>query len=124
MEISEFLRGWGWALAIGLNLFIAWVGWTFRSHFVTRDRLAQVIDGLAEQSREHDIRLTRVEEQLKAAPSHADLARLHDRLDQIYKDVSQQGQVLASVDSTARALARSLDMLNEHHLHRARETAQ
>lgn len=33
----EALRAWGWLLSIATSGFIAWVGWTLRKKFVTRE---------------------------------------------------------------------------------------
>lgn len=40
----EALRAWGWLLSIATSGFIAWVGWTLRKKFVTREDFAAHIE--------------------------------------------------------------------------------
>lgn len=136
MEVVEFLRAWGWALAIAANLLTGWIGWSLRRQFVTRSdhersvkernealaslreavqargreidgSIARAMERLVEQDRLAESRLTRVEEQLRAAPSHADLSRIHERLDKIADVTGRLEGALQPLDRLLGLLTRA-----------------
>lgn len=139
MGLEELAR-WGWLISLLLTSLLAWLGWSARRMFVSHEHhaatvrdlrseiaavehrwrvdLADALRGIHTGLRDMTDRQTRVEERLQAAPSHADLTRLHERLDAIAAEVGRVGESLAGVAATAKALERSLHLLNEHHLSR------
>lgn len=145
MSGLDELSRWGWLISLLLTGLLAWLGWSARRMFVSYDHhessvrdlrseitavehrsraeLAEAIKSIDTGLRTMADRQTRVEERLQAAPSHADLTRLHERLDGIATDVGRVGESLAGVAATAKALERSLHLLNEYHLSHRRETA-
>lgn len=47
MALPELLGAYGWAAAIVANLVIAWIGWSLRHHFVTREYHATALEEVA-----------------------------------------------------------------------------
>jgi hypothetical protein len=52
MTFHELLGTYGWAAAIVANLVIAWVGWSLRHHFVTREDHATALEEVARRHRD------------------------------------------------------------------------
>jgi len=52
-------------------------------------------------------RIVALEERAKHAPTHHDFIRVHERLDKLAEDVSEQS-------GTLKAIHRQLDLVNEH----------
>lgn len=121
--IDELLR-WGWLLAIATNLLLGWIGWSLRKQFLTRaeadERFAAIAASVnaavaSFQAAERDVanRLTRVEAEVAAAPSHADLSRIHDRLNHI-------ADVTGRLEGALKPLDRLTSLLTQAQLDRER----
>lgn len=131
----DFIAKWGWVGAILLNALTGWVGWSLRTKFVTRDeltallhaqaetwakalaerdtKLAGALSQIANLERDMSNRVTRLEGDVKGMPSHADLARINLRLEQIADATSR-------MDGALTAVQRLTDLLTEAQMERER----
>lgn len=121
--MEELLR-WGWLAAIVANLLVAWIGWSLRKQFLSRgeaderfkaqdERWGKALTAVNTGERDVSNRLTRVEERLTAVPSHADLTRIHDRLDRI-------ADVTGRLEGSLKPLDRLIVLLTQSQLDRER----
>lgn len=115
--MEELLR-WGWMLAIATNLLLGWIGWSLRKQFLTRaeaderfaaqdKKMGQALAAFQASEREVTNRLTRVEERVAASPSHADLTRIHERLDRIADVTSRLEGALKPLDRLTSLLTQA-----------------
>ncbi|ACI98525.1 hypothetical protein [Rhodospirillum centenum] len=81
--MADFLGTWGWLAAIVTNLFIAWVGWSLRHQFVTRDDHAQALQAM---TKHHEDQVASVAERAQKAAEAADHAAR--RADQVAAELA------------------------------------
>jgi len=69
------------------------------------------IDAVAKMVAEHATRIVKLETRGANAPSHKDLAKMYDAINGLRTSIAEIGGAL-------RAVQKSVDLLNEHHLNR------
>lgn len=124
MEFLDTLGRYSWAISLLSPLLLGWIVWSFKTGFWSRaegeaaikDLTAEVKKQLAVAADERHkaaARLTRIEERQNAAPSHADLTRIHERLDRI-------ADVASRLEGALQPLNRLTDLLTQAQLDRER----
>lgn len=97
----EFVRTWGWLLALGLNGLIFWVGWTLSKKFVTHDSFAahcraedQRAAGTQERLAEHDAALGALADKVNAMPGKDAIHVLDVKLVSIQGELTRTNEAL------------------------------
>lgn len=108
MEIDY--TAWKFWLDVLQVVFTAAIGiyvWVSNRTAVNTKRIAKLEGDLDERLDEQEVRLTRVEEALRHAPTHEDLKRIHARIDDVASGVSL---VSGKIGETTRTLT----LIHEH----------
>lgn len=102
-------NNWGSYFAAA-NFALTW-GLAFYVHLVnknkaTTDRMERLEHDLLLRLNQHGDRLTKVESQLSNMPSHTDLGKLYDRLNDQSRDVARMAGELSQINDNLRLLLR------------------
>lgn len=102
-------NNWGSYFAAA-NFALTW-GLAFYVHLVnknkaTTDRMEHLEDDLVQRLNQHSDRLTKVEGQISNIPSHTDLGKLYDRLNEQSRDVARMAGELSQMNDNLRLLLR------------------
>lgn len=92
--------------AVCTVLLAAWV-WLATRHRVTTDSIDQLERHVTGQVRQQDIRLTRVEEQVAALPTHNDIGGVFKRIDEVHGDVRE-------IAGRIHGIERAVGLMNQH----------
>ena len=104
----EALNFWLDVLQMASTLVLAiWV-WIATRHRVTTDRLDELEDHVQKQVGTHDIRLTRVEEQIAALPTHTDIGGVFKRIDEIHGDLREIAGRIEGIDGAVKLMNKFL----------------
>lgn len=101
----ELLTKYGWLIALVLQGFIAWIGWSIKERFVTRkdyEEDKKQLDGLVS-------RVKRVEEMLEDLP---DQSEMHDLSMALEKLSGKMGGLMERVEAAYRNQDRYERVLN------------
>lgn len=104
----ELIADWGWLLALLANGAIGWVAWSAKTYFASKASLEDLTDHISDQRQQAEQRMTRMERRLDGVPSHADLSRIHQRLDEITASNARQEGALPSMQNTLDIIVRAL----------------
>lgn len=94
-------------LAIGLYVYIA------TRHRVTNERIGEMERDVDTKLDLHSDRLARLETAMERAPTHEDLKRIHERIDQAVKE-------LAAIGGEFKGVAKALQLIQQHLIDRSR----
>jgi phage shock protein A len=124
-------------VSLGVNLLLAWVGWSLRQlakEEVARARTAMQkeigdsaskfdarIQRVAGDVDAHDTRITRLEETIKALPQRGDFERLGQEIEQVGRLVAGQTAALDAVKASTAAGQAGVDRLYQYLLTNTRD---
>jgi hypothetical protein len=90
--------------ATGLIGFYVWIS---NRHRITRSRIESLEAGIDSRISNLDSRITRVESGIGNMPSHSDIGKIYDRVDEVHGDLQQ-------VIGGQQALRRTVELIQEH----------
>ena len=96
LAVANFALTWGLAFYIHL----------INKDKATTDRMERLEGDLVQRLSQHSDRLTKVESQLSNMPSHTDLGKLYDRLNDQSRDVARMAGELSQINDNLRLLLR------------------
>jgi len=114
-DVIAWFGAWSFFMTL-LWCLLAAYQWASSRRMIDRDTLRDASHKAHCRIDDLDARCIKAEEQLKAAPTHEDLARVTDMVHRIGGDVRNiQGEISGINASTVR-IEHALDILTEHHI--------
>lgn len=95
------------ALTAGIGVYV----WLVNRTRVNAARIRKIEDDIDGRLDGHEHRLTKVETAIEHGPKREDFGKIHKRLDEVANAVSR-------IEGENHAMARSLDLINQHLLER------
>lgn len=99
-NVAPYLTAANFALTWGLAFYVHLAN----KNKATTDRMERLEDDLMHRITQHSDRLTRMESQLGQIPSHGDLGKLYDRLNEQSRDVARMAGELSQMNDNLRLL--------------------
>ncbi|WP_139026331.1 hypothetical protein [Methyloversatilis universalis] len=95
-EVAKFwLQFLNFAVTLCVGLYV----WSSNRHRVTNERIGDLEKGIDVRLDAHDSRLATLEGQVKAAPTHADLAQIHEKINTVAQCSSRmEGEMKSQTD--------------------------
>lgn len=118
--MAEFLGTWGWLAAILTNLFIAWIGWSLRRQFVTREdyeaamlKVAAEAKAAADAADKAARRADEVAAEVARMPGRDEIHKLDLSVTELSGRITQFGERLDGSRDTMSRLQRVLDRVED-----------
>lgn len=90
---------WLAVMNFAVTLCVGLYVWSSNRHRVTNERISELEKGIDVRLDTHDTRLATLEGQVKAAPTHADLAQIHEKINTVAQCSSRmEGEIKSQSD--------------------------
>lgn len=96
---------WAWAISLGVNGIVAWILWTARAAFASRNDVVAL-----------DRRLADMEVRIEALPEPDQVAALRESMAKMDGDIRVLNARIESLTEIIARLERPLGFLVEHHM--------
>lgn len=95
-EVAKFwLQFFNFAVTVFVGLYV----WSSNRHRVTNERISDMEKGFDVRIDTHDMRLAKLEGLVEAAPTHADLAQIHEKINTVAQCSSRmEGEMKSQTD--------------------------
>lgn len=104
----DLVLKWVPAVLAVANFVVLWVGWSMK-------RIAdEALDTVRGDLAEHEERIIRLEETVKALPSSRDVTRLREDIAKLSGDVKALSRDVQGVSDAGKTVQKGLDFLNQY----------
>jgi hypothetical protein len=100
----ELAKFWLSALNFIITVIVGLYVWSSNRHRVTNARISELERGIDVRLDTHDSRLATLEGQVRAAPTHTDLAEIHEKINRVAQCSSRMEGELKSQSDLLRLI--------------------
>lgn len=106
--VVDLFFKWLPAIIALFNVGVLWIGWSMKR--IADQAIATVRDDIGD----HEERLIRLEETVKALPSSRDVTRLREEIGKLAGDVKALSRDVQGVSDAGKTVQKGLDFLNQY----------